>query len=355
VTDARPGVMDVSHELASGEPRTAIGGAGFDWAMTGLSAWFLAGVVLDNWAHAHQEIIGKLETFYTPWHAVLYSGWLAVTGFMTWTVLRNRSRGIPWRGALPPGYWLSFLGVLLFTWGGGFDLVWHTLWGIEVGLDASYSPPHLILGAAWVLILSGPLRAAWRRPPPATWPDDLPMVLSLTLTLSVVSFFTGFFQPLMNPWPDLAHRVTPDNLGQAIGMASILLHTAVLMGFILLSTLRRPLPLGGFTLFFTLSAVLMATGSWPEHSGLLAIACAAIVGAATDVLARRLRPSRQRRAALRLFAVAIPVMFYALHFAAWGLTTGIWWSVHLWAGAIILAGAVGWALSCAFVPPLLPD
>lgn len=36
------------------------------------------------------------------------------------------------------------------------------------------------------------------------------------------------------------------------------------------------------------------------------------------------------------------------------LTEDLVWSVHQWAGAIALAGTVGWLLSYAFVPPRGP-
>jgi hypothetical protein len=33
---------------------------------------------------------------------------------------------------------------------------------------------------------------------------------------------------------------------------------------------------------------------------------------------------------------------------------GWWWSVHLWTGAIVLAGLVGWLLSYLILPPQEP-
>jgi hypothetical protein len=34
----------------------------------------VGGAFLDNWPHAH---IATLDTFFTPWHGVLYSGYAA--------------------------------------------------------------------------------------------------------------------------------------------------------------------------------------------------------------------------------------------------------------------------------------
>jgi hypothetical protein len=50
-----------------------------------------------------------------------------------------------------------------------------------------------MLGLGNLLIVSGPLRAAWRRlddRPLAAWAEQLPMLLSLTAVYSVLTFFT---------------------------------------------------------------------------------------------------------------------------------------------------------------------
>ena len=61
------------------EPQTLsqpiAGSMRFEWTMIILGCWFMAGILLDGWAHRH---IPQLETFFTPWHAVLNSGYLAV-------------------------------------------------------------------------------------------------------------------------------------------------------------------------------------------------------------------------------------------------------------------------------------
>jgi hypothetical protein len=80
-----------------------------------------------------------------------------------------------------------------------------------------------------------------------------------------------------------------------------------------------------------------------------------IAGLASDGLLHQLKPSAARVGALRLFAGGVPLIWYSVYFLALHLTEGIWWSVHLWAGAIVLAGLVGWLLSYLVVPPLGPQ
>src|SRR3989454_12850807 len=80
----------------------------FDWAMAILSTVLVGGFYLDLWAHAH----GRSDnTFFTPWHAVLYSMLAAVGAFLSVTAWRRWHRGAPWWESLPAGYGLSLVGV----------------------------------------------------------------------------------------------------------------------------------------------------------------------------------------------------------------------------------------------------
>ena len=67
---------------------------------------------------------------------------------------------------MPVGYGLSGLGALIFAAGGMTDLIWHTIFGIEAGVEALLSPTYLVLALGLGLIASGPVRAAWRRSEP---------------------------------------------------------------------------------------------------------------------------------------------------------------------------------------------
>ena len=99
-----PVAVDVAPAArASGPSRlgAAPGGAGFDWLMAGLGAWLIGGLYLDGWAHIH---VPNLESFFTPWHAVLYSGYLAGAAALGATFWRYRRQGAPRSTALPPGY-----------------------------------------------------------------------------------------------------------------------------------------------------------------------------------------------------------------------------------------------------------
>lgn len=314
------------------------GGASLDWWMTLCAGWMLVGLYLDGWAHRH---IPDLETFFTPWHGVLYSGFFATFGLLGVTAWRHHARGWPWLESVPPGYRLSLIGMVIFFAGGMGDLIWHTLFGIEAHIDALLSPTHLVLAASGTLIGAGPFRAAWRRPESGKGLiDHLPMLLSLTFGWSILTFFTQFAHSFVRP---LAAGAAPEAwfFPQALEIAGILLQSAIMMGLLLLTVLRWRLPFGSLTVVLTANSALMSL--LELRVGFIAVGL--LAGLAGDGLISRLRPSADRPLAFRLFAAALPAIYYALYFVALKMTTGIWWSLHLWTGAIVMAGVTGWLIS----------
>jgi Tol biopolymer transport system component len=182
------------------EKDTVLGSNRYDWLIIAASTWFIGGAYLDGWAHNH---LPNLETFFTPWHAVLYSGFLAVTAVLCFALLRNHAQGYPWLRAMPPGYNLSLLGAFIFALGGVSDMLWHILFGVEVSVEALLSPTHLLLAFGGILMISGPLRSAWLRFPGHSvpgWATLLPAVLSLTFILSQFAFFTQYAHPLVDTY-----------------------------------------------------------------------------------------------------------------------------------------------------------
>jgi hypothetical protein len=142
-------------------------------------------------------------------------------------------------------------------------------------------------------------------------------------------------------------------VAQALGITGILLQAALLAGIVLLVVRRwqSELPPGSLTLVFTLNAALM--GFMRDEP--ILIPFLGLAGVTSDLLLRVLEPSIERPGALRVFAFAVPAAYYAFYFGALAATKGLWWSIQLWAGAILLAGVVGWLLSYLIAPPLAPE
>jgi Tol biopolymer transport system component len=164
----------------------------FDWIAALISSWLVGGLYLDGWAHNHGRVD---DTFFTPWHAVLYSGAAAMIAFLALNQWRNVNKGYAWRWALPKGYMLSLVGAVLFVMGGGLDLIWHTLFGVEVNIETLLSPTHLLLASAGILMITGPIRSAWSQYASGArlgWSHIGATVLCAALLLSVLTFFTNF-------------------------------------------------------------------------------------------------------------------------------------------------------------------
>jgi len=304
----------------------------------------MAGAYLDAWAHRH---LAGLETFFTPWHGVLYSGIFAILSFLGARALRNQARGYRLDQALPAGYNLSLIGAALFGIAGVIDMIWHLRFGIEVNLAALISPPHLLLMLAGTLVVAGPLRAAWRRPVgKAPWTA----VISASLLLSMLTFFNQFDEPLVNPYAATSATPSTGAYLQQLGILGIMVQTALLTGIVLYLLSRFTLPFGSLTLLVGLNGALL--GSLEQNFDLIPVAI--IGGLIADLVMVWLRPGPQRVVALRVGAFLGPVGVSALYLLFLELTRGIDWPITLWLGSIAVSGAIGVLLSYLTVHPRLP-
>jgi Tol biopolymer transport system component len=189
---------------SSATRKRPLDGLRFDWIVTALAAWTVGGIFLDGWAHEH----GKVDTsFFTVWHALLYSGYLALAIVLVTAMVVNHRAGYSWQTALPKGYNLSLIGAAIFGLGGVADMLWHTLLGIEVNTEALLSPSHLTLALGIALLASGPLRAAWLRLPARAggWRNLLPALLSALLVFAMFNFFTQFAHPFVDVFAANSH------------------------------------------------------------------------------------------------------------------------------------------------------
>jgi len=321
--------------------------------MVGFGAWILCGLFLDSWAHLH--LASALETLFTPWHFVFYGGYLACAAFLLMIAWRNHARGHAWRDALPPGYELCLAGVAIFAFGAILDVFWHLRFGIEKSFEALYSPTHMIVWVGMGLIIAGPLRAAWRRPgsPVQSVRAQLPALVSMALLFALTAAFSQHFNPFYIPWASQPTRPAtqlPPNIVEqwnyliyALGLSSVVVQTAILMGFLLAALRRGLLPVGAISLILGIDMLLFNASMLPA---------ALAGGIAGDMLLAWLHPTPERVGRFRLFAFCTPLALYVFYYAEVALARGgIWWPVHLWVGSIGLAGITGIMVSFLVVPP----
>ncbi|GAA3859027.1 hypothetical protein GCM10022243_25920 [Saccharothrix violaceirubra] len=316
-----------------------------------LGTWFSIGLFLDAWAHAN---VPELETFFTPWHAVFYSGFAATAAWISWVVWRNVQRGHSWRDAVPAGYGPAVLALPLFALSGVGDYLWHTFLGIERGLDILYSPTHLGLITSMIIILNTPLRTAWvklgDRPSPR---EFLPAALSLAFTTSLVLLFAGFADATVWTSADVVRAFSfpkgNETLFTLTLAASVAVTNIVLIVPLLVIARRFRPPLGLATLVYTVCMLLStAIAGYANISTAIGFVLAGVVA---DVLLWWLKPSGDAPGRLRLFAALSSFATWAIYFAVAGITAGGMPSVtEMWTGAPVLAALHGLLLAALLVP-----
>ena len=302
-----------------------------------LCFWLIAGGYIDSWAHHH---LAGLETFFTPWHAVLYASIFAITGFLGVNWLLNFRRGHSMLGALLPAYFGAVVGTVIFAVGGILDMLWHLAFGIEFSIAALLSPTHLLLMVSGGVIVSAPLLSAMRtNARRAPWPA----IISAALTVSMLTFFAQFDHPFVNTW---AAGWNPSPRGpswmqEELGFLGLIVYVLTVMGLVLALVRRFRLRPGSLTLIFGLNGAFLT----PIADQWLMLPIAIAGGLAGDLVLLLLRPSPHHRVRFRTFAFAVPAAFTSVYFLALFLTAGVWWPVHLWAAAAPVAGGAGWLLS----------
>jgi len=242
--------------------------------------------------------------------------------------------------------------------GGGFDLVWHSLFGFEANFSTLLSPSHLVLATAGFLILSGPLRSAWQRTKVApTWANLLPVVIVLLLIISVMTFFTQFANGFSHASGYVGRFAPGDrSLYDILGVATALIPSAICMGVLLFALRRWSLPFGAITLILTINALAMMLMEWRDYDSYpFLLAAPLIAGLVGDVLLHTLKPSRNNAFALRVFAFAVPFLLSVTYFVLLITQVGIWWVVHMWLGVSFFAAVIGVFLSYLVLPPAIPS
>ena len=304
------------------------------------STWIIAGLFLDGWSHQ----VRKPETFFTPWHGLMYSGFFAALVFGAWQDSRAKARGEPATGMDR----LVRIGGALFVVGAIGDFLWHSILGIEVNTEALLSPTHLTLATGGLLLASTPARVAWRSRtvdrPVASWA----VVQSVTATTAVVAFFTQFasgfrVDRIYDTW---WKGMGPLAEGHVIrGVTAILLTNALLLGALSFLTSRWTLPRGACT--FVVTAIALASNGLTGFHHVTLVLAAVIGGVAADAALARERP--------KLVPIVTPLAMWSAWTAIAAITATFNWSPNVWGGTIFLATLTGVGLQVLAYPSLSSD
>ncbi|MEV0228244.1 hypothetical protein [Nonomuraea sp. NPDC050786] len=330
-----------------------------------LGIWFGAGLMIDAWAHSN---LTELETFFTPWHAVFYSGFAVVSGWIVWQVWRNVRAGRQGLAAVPTGYLAGLVAIPAFAAFGLADMMWHTILGIETTIDIFFSPSHLGLVVTMMLIITTPLRSAWNAPDVGARPSLgrlLPALVGLAFATTLVSLFLSYGDAL---------QYRPQAIVQAFSLAqdsgavprgagprpvavgadrvavTMVVSNVVMLSPVLFLVRRWLLPFGSVTVMYTIMALM--PGAQTAFRNLPILLSFVAAGFVSDLLIRRLRPSGERRAAYWTFAGLSALATWSLYIGVasaigGGLPTVV---PELWTGAPVVAGLIGLALGALLLP-----
>ena len=297
---------DVDAHAPAADPRPATAGRptasyATSLVLAILSVWFTVGLMVDAWAHNN---VPELETFFTPWHAVFYSGFAATAGWVLWAcraAIRDGQRALD---AVPVGYGLTLVGLIGFALSGVGDLIWHTALGVEQDVDILFSPTHVGLITAMFLIVSTPLRTAWRdtRLPEAPGLRRLlPAVLATSFAATLILLFMQYANALSYRHFGVVYALSGEDGGETSQyVAEVAVTTAIIVVPLLTLARRWRLPVGATTLLYLALGGLSAAVTGFENLDLIAAFVAA--GVVVDALGAVVRPAPDRLARQRVFA-----------------------------------------------------
>ena len=334
-----------------------------DAVTASLGVPLVAGVFTDGWAHFNRP---GLETFFTPWHAVLYSSlgvmsaWLAWVAWVAWVAWRGTVGDVRALDSLPRGYGLAVVGAVVFAAGGLGDMLWHVVFGIEIAVDALVSPTHLMLGAGGLMILSTPMRAQGLLSSSADGRWTVPARVSLVLALSLTVFFLLYVSAFAQPGPVERFVPTPENapghheaeLPVVASLAAYLMTTVVFtIPVLFVQRDGTRVPRGVVSLVVAAVALLpvVVMGLPP---GALGGALGAVVAAVIWEVGYALASPRLSTTILAWAAPAtLALAVWAGHLAGLAGVDALRWPVSLWTGVVVLAALIAGVLGFAASTP----
>lgn len=294
----------------------------------------------------------SVDTFWTPQHAVLYSGLLLLFGIVVVGALRGRRADT-----------ISLWGLALFFIGGLADSIKHTHVGFEPDYDALVNPAHLTIGIGILLAVCSALRSALVAPRPQTLAGVMPAVISTAGVLELVHWMTNpfFHVDMVRGMQTIVPReLTPDAITlktlhlyqQGAGFLAVILQSVLLGGAAIYLARNFRLPFGSLTALFVLGNGLIAITnslSWGEAGAVYAASI--VAGIAGDLFLRDRDALLRSRLRFGAFAFFVPATYHATLVIVTALFLGgIWWDPSIAAGIVLDSGIFGAFLGIVAFP-----
>jgi hypothetical protein len=218
-------------------------------------------------------------------------------------------------------------------------MTWHTLLGIEVGIEARLSPPHLLLLTSGMLMISTPVRAAAARRAttrrPASFGGDLPVLLCMLSAVGIAAFFLDYLSPFI----DAPAAFDGYGNGQAFGIAQYLTFTTLVVAATLFVWTRLGrVPAGLLTI--VVAAASVPNGVFNDFENLASQLWPLAGAAIADVAVQWVAVRRPQRVPVAVGALT-PLLIWTTHLIGVQASLGVAWSEELWAGVIVLTSLAG--------------
>lgn len=300
---------------------------------------------LDGYAHVYVIDVAT-EDFFTPWHGLLYAAFVALAGWVAWVGYVRRGQGgiLGW---FPPAYRRAAIGVMVFALGAVGDGIWHTVFGIELGIDALLSPTHLLLFLGGTMLLWTPFwslvdrRRALGVDAQSSDENVWPAIGSALSMTALLVFLLQYLWDFPYTW--FASQPFNAGTGQGQGvvaefLGTSLVTTIVLLGPLLVVAGQFRLPFGSATVCWGVTQLVESAAfsrqAWP-------VVVATLAGLVFDLAYRSFRPDR----ALVLAAALGPAAFWIGYLLAVVLTAEVRWPPEIWGGLVILSACAGAGLA----------
>lgn len=324
-------------------PESAPVGSGHRWVLLGAAFWLVTGLQLDAWAHAN---VPRLETFWTPWHAVLYSGIAACGLTVAWFVRRSLPPGRPGlRAVLGLPLRPVLVGLALLLVGGAIDTLWHNLFGIEKGLEIFVSPSHLMIITGMVLVAAGPAWLRWQVPDGRRLgaADAALVLLSSLLAVVPLHIFTLHASVLASPKLGSGVSPMPVRGPDTLSVHGYVVSTVLLLLPVLVLGRRWALPYGAGPVLAGVPALLMWAAFADFRQGWYP-ATIVVVAVLAELLFRAGRPAvsglRPDARWLVLGATA-PAIGWGCILLVGRWLSGYGWNVHSTTGILAVTAVTG--------------
>ena len=368
------GVAFLLNKRLGGLPK--IGERHYDVLVLILGLWCLGGLLTDAFAH----ISGVVDdTFFTPWHAIWYSGATAYGLYITYAILPEEGLTHlikhPFQAldSVAPHHKPGVYGIVIFGIAGFGDMIWHELLGVENNTDILLSPTHIGLFIGLIMSVTAPMWSAWPDAKSGTSgvKSQLLLVFGVGAAWAVLMLMFRYSNLWFRPLQHFCYSGSTDfcdygNYNEAleIGLQSLWLQALLTSGALILF-LRRWQPARGsmFILFGFYAASIWVYSQFDQTVLWMSLVWATIGELAVPL---------NKKFGMGVYVPFMAAMQVLVLMTSWFIqaqdisNVTYWtegtelhvlpfgWTIHATMGAVVVAAGIAWFATVVAVGPEMP-